>query len=447
MATQTPQMQTVDSLISGSWLVQVAPSCEPIENGAIAIKDGRIVAVGEKSQLESQFAAAVCAERPGHVLLPGLINAHGHAAMTLLRGQGDDLALKDWLESRIWPLEAKWVSDSFVEDGARLAVLEMLLGGTTTALDMYFYPEAATRAALEAGMRWMMGIIAIEFPSAYGSGVDEYLKKGLATRDRYKGEERFGAAFAPHAPYTVSDDTLTRIRSLADELEIPIQMHVHETAHEVAEAVTESGVRPLERIKALGLLTPAFMVVHGTQLTEAEIEDLATSGAHLVHCPRSNLKLNAGFAPTAELLRQGVNVALGTDGAASNNRLDLWAEMETAALVGKWVGNDATKPNARETLTMATLAGARALGLDSDVGSLEPGKCADVIAVDLRGPHTQPLHDVLSQVVYAAGRDNVRDVWIGGQHVVDTGSVTTMDSEAVIEKATHWATRIQQHTT
>ena len=440
-------MQTVDTLISGSWLVQVAPSCDPIEDGAIAVKDGRILAVGEKSRLESQFSAPVHADRPGHVLLPGLVNAHGHAAMTLLRGQGDDLALRDWLEGRIWPLEAKWVGESFVEDGAQLAVLEMLLGGTTTALDMYFYPEAATRAALDAGMRWMMGIIAIEFPSAYGSGVDEYLKKGLATRDRYKGEERFGAAFTPHAPYTVSDGTLNRIRSLADELEIPIQMHVHETAQEVTESVTESGLRPLERLKALGLLTPAFMVVHGTQLTEAEIEDLAASGSHLVHCPRSNLKLNAGFAPTAELLRQGVNVALGTDGAASNNRLDLWSEMEAAALVGKWAGNDATKPSARDTLTMATLAGARALGLDADIGSLEPGKWADVIAVDLRGPNTQPLHDVLSQVVYAAGRENVSDVWVGGREIVQAGAPKTMDAEAIINKAANWAKRIRQQAT
>lgn len=440
-------MQTVDSLISASWVIPVEPSCEPIDDGAIAVLDGRIAGVGERRQMQQRFVPSVQIDRPGHVLLPGLVNAHGHAAMTLLRGQGDDLALKDWLEGRIWPLEAKWVSDSFVEDGARLAILEMLLGGTTTAMDMYFFPEAATRAALEIGMRWVMGIIAIEFPSAYGAGIDEYLKKGLATRDRYQGDPLFGAAFAPHAPYTVSDATLTRVRSLADELEIPIQMHVHETALEVSEAVAESGVRPLARLKALGLLTPSFMVVHGTQLSEAEIEDLAAAGSHLVHCPRSNLKLNAGFAPVSELLQAGVNVALGTDGAASNNRLDLWAEIDAAALVGKWVGNDATHPNAAQALTMATAAGARALGLEADLGTLTPGKWADVIAVDLRGPNTQPLHDVVSQVVYAAGRDQVSDVWVAGRHLVSDGKPTTTDAETTLEKARHWAQRIQQHAT
>lgn len=436
-------MHTVDTLISASWVIPVEPNCEPINDGAVAVVDGRIADVGERSDIQRRFTASIQIDRPGHVLLPGLVNAHGHAAMTLLRGQGDDLPLKEWLEGKMWPLEAKWVSESFVEDGARLAILEMLLGGTTTAMDMYFYPEAATRAALEAGVRWVMGIIAIEFPSAYGSGVDEYLKKGLATRDRYRGDPLYAAAFTPHAPYTVSDATLTRVRRLADELEIPIQMHVHETAQEISEAVADSGVRPLARLKDLGLLTPSFMIVHGTQLTDTEIEDLARAGSHLVHCPRSNLKLNAGFAPVAELTKAGVNVALGTDGAASNNRLDLWAEMEMATLVGKWVGNDATRPNAAQALTMATACGARALGLEADIGSLTPGKWADIIAVDLRGPNTQPLHDVVSQVVYAAGRDQVSDVWVAGRQLVADREPTTIDAETTIEKAKHWAQRMQ----
>ena len=434
--------QRIDALICPRWTIPVEPEVEVREDHCLAIDKGRILDLLPRAEASQRFAPDVTHERPDHVLIPGLVNAHTHAAMTLMRGFGDDLSLERWLNDRIWPTEMRLVSPEFVADGARLAITEMLRGGITCFADMYFYPERAAEVAVESGIRMVVGMIAIEFPTPWASDAAECISKGLAVHDAYRTQPLISTMFAPHAPYTVSDATLKRIRQLADELEVPVQIHIHETAQEVEDAVSQSGRRPLQRLEELGLLNPSLMAVHATQLTAEEVAGLARAGCSVVHCPRSNLKLASGACPVADLVAAGVNVALGTDGAAANNRLDLWAEMNTAALFGKYVAGDAAALPARTMLELATLNGARALGLDDDIGSLRPGKSADAVCVELRDPGTRPVLDPLSQLVYAAGRENVTDVWVAGEHLLEDGTMTRMDVETVLQKADEWAERI-----
>ena len=396
-----------------------------------------------REQALQRFAPREVCERANHVLMPGLVNAHGHAAMTLMRGCADDLPLKEWLRDKVWPTEMRFAAPDYVEDGVRLAIAEMLRGGITCFADMYFYPLSTARVAAEAGMRLVAGMIALEFPTPWAEDAEEYIRKGLAVHDALRSEPLVSTMFAPHAPYTVSDDTLGRIRQLADQLDVPVQMHVHETAVEVDDALSETGRRPIRRLDDLGLINPSLMAVHATQLTTAEIALLALNGCSVIHCPRSNLKLASGACPVADLLAAGVNVALGTDGAASNNRLDLWAEMDTAALLGKLVAGDATALSAPELLRMATINGARALGLQDTIGSIEPGKSADAICVRLDAAETRPVHDPVSQLVYAAGREHVTDVWVAGEHLLDDRTLTRMDTSAICAVADRWAHRIQ----
>jgi 5-methylthioadenosine/S-adenosylhomocysteine deaminase len=377
-----------------------------------------------------------------HVLMPGLINAHTHASMTLLRGLADDLPLMTWLQDHIWPAEARWVNPDFVRDGTLLAIAEMLRGGVTCFNDMYFFPEAAAAAAREAGIRACLGLIAVDFPTAYARCLDEYLDKGLALHEALKPEPLLHTAFAPHAPYTVSAPALERIGRLAVDLNIPVHIHVHETAAEVAQFTAENGCRPLQRLEQLGLLSPHLLAVHMTQLESAEIQRLAQAGAHVAHCPESNLKLASGFCPVARLDAAGVNVALGTDGAASNNDLDLFGEMRLAALLGKSIAGDAAALPAARVLRMATLNGARALGLATETGSLEPGKSADVIAVDLGAPETEPVYHPLSTLVYAAGRHQVSDVWVAGRRLLADRQLTTLDIAEIVQRARRWRDQI-----
>lgn len=435
--------QRIDALICPRWTIAVEPDCRVQNDMAVAIDKGRIVGLVPRDEATDRFEPDALHERPNHVLLPGLINAHTHAAMTLMRGYADDVALKRWLEERIWPVEMKLASPDFVSDGSRLAVAEMLRGGTTCFGDMYFFPDRVADVAAECGMRAAVGMIAIDFPTPWATTPDEYFSKGLTVHDTYRSHPLVSTFFAPHAPYSVSDETLLRVRQLADELDVPVQMHVHETAQEVTDAAEETGKRPLQRLEELGLLTPAMMAVHATQLTEAEIEGLARTGTSIVHCPRSNLKLASGGCPVAALTRAGVNVALGTDGAASNNRLDMWAEIELAALLGKHIAGDAEAILASEALEMATINGARALGLSDVVGSLVAGKAADVICVELTDAAVQPVLDPLSQLVYCAGREHVTDTWVAGEHLLAEGRHMRLDLTAIIERAAEWGHKIQ----
>ncbi|MDT8384947.1 MAG: TRZ/ATZ family hydrolase [Gammaproteobacteria bacterium] len=439
---QTP-LKTIDTLIHARWVIPVEPLNTVLEHHAIAVHQGRILDLLPSAEANAKYAAEVEHQLDGHALIPGLVNAHTHAAMSLFRGLADDLPLMDWLQNHIWPAEGQWVSPEFVADGTRFAIAEMLRGGTTCFNDMYFFPDEAARVADNAGMRAVVGLIVIDFPTVWAANADEYLHKGIEVHDHYRHNPLITTAFAPHAPYTVSDDVLQRVITYAEEMDIPIHMHLHETAHEVHEAEAGSGQRPLARLEQLGLISPRFIAVHMTQLADEEIDHVATRGAHVVHCPESNMKLASGFCPVQQLLDAGVNVALGTDGAASNNDLDMFGEMRSAALLGKVVARDASALSAAQALHMATLGGARALGLEAQIGSLTPGKAADITAVDLGRLETQPVYHPISQLVYAASREQVSDVWVAGQHLLKDRVLTTLDQRAIIAKARQWAEKIQ----
>ena len=435
-------MQTIDSLIHARWIVPVEPDNRIYQHHSLAVDEGRVLGILPTDQARLAYTAAIEHDLDRHLLIPGLVNAHTHAAMTLLRGLADDLPLNEWLNNHIWPAESRWVNEEFVHDGSCLAMAEMLRGGTTCFNDMYFFPDVTARAAAHCGMRACVGLIVIDFPTVWAQDADEYISKGLAVHDHYRGDPLIRTAFAPHAPYTVSDGPLERVRVLADELDIGIHMHIHETMEELRTAVEMTGARPLARLQELGLVSPALMAVHMTQLAPEEIHGYAGSGGHIVHCPESNMKLASGFCPVAELAGAGVNIALGTDGPASNNDLDMIGEMRTAALLGKLVSGDASALPAHEVLRMATLNGALALGLGEQTGSLTPGKWADMAAIRLDTIETQPLYDPVSQLVYACGRDQVTDVWVAGQHLLKERQLTTLDIHEILHRAQDWQARI-----
>jgi 5-methylthioadenosine/S-adenosylhomocysteine deaminase len=434
--------ESIDTLIHAEWIIPVVPEGLVLEKHALAIKGRRILDILPSEQARLKYQTERQIELAGQALIPGLINAHTHAAMSLLRGLADDLPLMTWLNKHIWPAEGKWVSEEFVHDGSQLALAEMLLGGTTCFNDMYFFPDVTGRAASAAGIRAVVGLIAIDFPSAWAADAEAYLHKGLEVHDQFRGNSLIRTAFAPHAPYSVSNAPLERIRVLADELEIPVHMHLHETHDEIVQGLQNHANRPMQRLDELGLLSPALMAVHMTQLVEGELEQFAQSGGHVVHCPESNLKLASGFCPVADLIKAGVNVALGTDGAASNNDLDMFSEMHSAALLAKGVAGDASALPAAKALAMATINGARALGLGDETGSLEIGKSADLVAVDLNNLHTQPVYNPISQLVYAAGREQVSHVWVAGRQIVTQGELTTLDRSELLDKAAYWRDRI-----
>ena len=432
----------VESLIHARWVIPVDPQASVLENHSIGISNGRIVAIAPTHEAVEQIQGARTVNLPRHALIPGLVNAHTHISMSLFRGLADDLPLMSWLNDHIWPAEAKWVHEEFVADGTRLGVAEMLRGGTTCFNDMYFYPDVTARVAQQAGIRSVVGLILIDFPSAWASDADDYLNKAVSVHDNFRNEPLVSTAFAPHAPYSVSDEPLARMLTLDNELELPIHMHVHETADEVAQSLDQHGVRPIERLHKLGLINPSLVAVHMTQLQDDEIELFADNGAHVVHCPESNLKLASGFCPVQKLMDAGINVALGTDGAASNNDLSMLGEMKTAALLGKGVAGDASALPAHKVLEMATINGARALGLDDRIGSLAVGKEADIAAIDLGQLNSQPLYNPVSQIVYTAGREQVSDVWVAGKRLLANGQLSYMDVPAIANTANRWHARI-----
>ena len=432
----------IDTLISARWVIPIEPVNTVLEHHALAIDKGRIVEILPSDEAFIKYQPVNLIKREEHVLLPGLINTHGHAAMSLMRGLADDLPLMEWLNEHIWPAEAQWVNPEFVYDGTLLACAEMLRSGTTCFNDMYFFPDEAARAAEQAGIRATVGLIVIDFPTAWAQNADEYLEKGINLHDQLRNNTLINTAFAPHAPYTVSDEPLKRISTYAEELDIPIHIHVHETAHEVNESIKKFGMRPLARLEQLGLLSPRLLAVHMTQLEDDEISKIAEAGVHVSHCPESNLKLASGFCPIHKLTEAGVNVALGTDGAASNNDLDMFSEMRTAALLAKAIAGDASAIPAHQALRMATINGAKALGIDEQTGTLEAGKAADVIAVNLCGIESEPLYHPASQLIYTASRDKVTDTWVAGKHLFKEGELTTIDSHAVIKRAREWRDKL-----
>ena len=434
-------MKEIDCLIEARWVVPIEPA-GVFTDHALAIHGGRIEALLPTTEARRQFAPSRRFTLDAHAVIPGLVNAHTHAAMALLRGIADDLALMEWLQRHIWPVEMRVASPQFVYDGTLLACAEMLRGGITTFNDMYFFPEAAARAAAAAGMRAALGMIVVDFPTPYASHPADYLSKGLALRDAMRTHPLISFCFAPHAPYSVADKPLEQIATYANELDLPVHIHLHETRDEMAQAQARDGSRPIARLQALGLLGPNLLAVHAIHLTPAEIELLARCGCHVVHCPSSNLKLASGIAPVARLLAAGVPVSLGTDGAASNNRLDLFTEMRQAALLAKAAADDPTILSAQQALRMATLEGASALGLERTIGSLEPGKAADLVAVDFSAPELMPCFDPISHLVYVAGRQNVSHVWVAGELAVEEGVLTRPELRAVGTLASQWQARI-----
>lgn len=435
-------MEQIDTLIQARWIIPVIPDNTWHDEYALAFHNGKIIDLLPNNEATKKYQADVSLKLDQHALIPGLINTHTHVAMSLFRGLADDMPLMEWLNSHIWPAEATWVSPEFVHDGSRLAISEMLRGGTTAFNDMYFFPDETARVAAEAHMRATVGMILIDFPTVWAADADEYIHKGLKLHDEYRNHPLIKTAFAPHAPYTVSDEPLKRVQTLAEELDVPIHIHVHETADEIGGSLEQHKNRPLIRLNKLGLVSPRLLAVHMTQLDDEEIGLLAQMGSHVLHCPESNLKLASGFCPVDKLLKAGVNVALGTDGAASNNDLDMFGEMRSAALLGKAVAGDASAVPAATALSMATINGAKALGMDAETGSLEIGKAADVVAVDLGSLDSQPVYNPISLLVYATGRDKVSDVWIAGKHVVKDATLITMDEKIIRQKAIEWGKKI-----
>ncbi|PCJ87697.1 MAG: N-ethylammeline chlorohydrolase [Thiotrichaceae bacterium] len=420
-------MKNIDTLLHARWVVPVDNKHRYLEHHCIAIHEEKIVDVLPSSDASKQYTANASREYPQHALIPGLINSHTHAAMSLFRGLADDLSLMDWLENHIWPAEAEHVNESFVQTGTELAIAEMIRSGTTCFNDMYFFPDVTARVANDIGMRANVGLILIDFPTVWANNSEEYIDKGLTVFDRYKGHDLIKTAFAPHAPYTVSDDPLKRVCTLSNELELSVHMHVHETAFEVSDAVKNTGERPITRLNNLGLLTPSLQAVHMTQLQDDEIELMAANGCHIVHCPESNMKLASGICPVDRLIKAGVNVSLGTDSSASNNDLDMFGEMRSTALLAKISTMDATALSAEQVLQMATINGAKALGISDISGSIEIGKFADIVAVNFDNIETLPIYDPVSHLVYCSSRDHVSDVWIAGKQLLTNRVLNTID--------------------
>lgn len=428
-----------DLIIEARWLVPVEPDNTVLEHHSVVVSQGIIKQILPTQQAHDLgLGAKQTLVLDEHILLPGLVNAHTHAAMSLMRGLADDLPLMRWLQEAIWPTEGKHVSPNFVREGSLLAAAEMLLGGVTCTNDMYFFPHSSAQAFSEAGMRAVVGMIAIEFPSAFASSAEDYLHKGLQVRDNWKNDPLIQFALAPHAPYTVSDASFEQISTLATELDCPIHIHLHETQTEIEDSLKQFGIRPLARLEKLGLLGPNLCVAHGVHFTEHELDTLAHYGVHVIHNPTSNMKLASGAAPVTGMLKRGINVGLGTDGAASNNRLDIFQEMRHAALLAKLREADASALSAHQALRMATLGGARALGLEHKIGSITPGKSADLCAVSLADPIVGPCYDPVSHLTYVMSRNAVSHVWVDGVQKVHEGKLLHMHNKELQRISRMW---------
>ncbi|MGH1440748.1 MAG: TRZ/ATZ family hydrolase [Cellvibrionaceae bacterium] len=438
-----PSAEQCDLLLSAKWIIPVIPKNKTYSDCSLVITDGKISAILPTQEAKNRYQAKEQLDLGEHIITPGLINAHGHAAMSLLRGYADDLPLDTWLNEHIWPAEGQHVSANFVKEGTQLAIAEMIRSGTTCFSDMYFFPDQTAAAAHDAGIRCQITFPVLEFPSAWGSNADDYISKGLSLRDQYRSHELIKIQFGPHAPYTVSDETFARIAVLAPELQSGIQVHLHETKKEVTDSENNEGKRPIQRLFDLNVLTPLTQCVHMTELNDDDIALIKKAGAHIIHCPESNLKLASGFCPAAKLLENGINVALGTDGCASNNNLDMFGEMHTAALLGKAVAGNAAALSAHQTLEMATINGAKAMGIDNVTGSLEVGKDADIIAIKIDPLEQAPLYDPLSQLVYTHNGHRISHSWVKGKSLMQNRQLMTLNEQEIIANSKQWQDKIQ----
>jgi len=435
-------MKKIDLLLQARWVITVNTNNDLLEEHCLAINNGLIIDILPTQEAIQQYSAASHKILSEHAIMPGFVNCHTHAAMNLFRGIADDLPLMEWLQSHIWPAEQTHINQNFVRTGSQLAIAEMLRSGTTCFNDMYFFADETAKIANDIGIRACLGLIVIDFPTVWANDADEYISKGLQLHDQLRDKPLLTTAFAPHAPYTVSDTPLQKILTLSEELDIPVHMHIHETTDEVNQALDTTGMRPLQRLEKLGCLSPKLVAVHMTQLNDEEIKSIAAQGSHVVHCPESNQKLASGLCPVQKLIDAGINVALGTDGAASNNDLDMFGEMRSAALLGKITSMDAKAVTATTALRMATINGAKALGLDAITGSLEVNKAADITAINLNAIETQPLYNPISQIVYSASREQVTDVWVAGKQKLNKRQLTCVNEEQLLIEVKKWQQQI-----
>ena len=436
-------MRPIQTLLSGQFVLPVVPHDTVLEDYSIAIDNGRIVDLQPTSDALKLYSPRNHFDYDHHILMPGLINAHTHSSMSLMRGIASDMSLMQWLQEHIWPIEQKWVNEKFVQDGSELAIAEMLRGGTTCFNDMYFFPEITARVASTIGIRAVIGMIVLEFPTVYASTPEEYLSKGLTLFDTYKSDPLISNVFAPHAPYTVADDTFKKISSYSNELDVPVHIHLHETESEIENSLKDHGRRPLERLDQLGLVNSNLLAVHMTQIIPAELERVSESGVTVIHCPESNLKLASGFCPVQEFLQQKVKVLVGTDSCASNDDLNMFSELKTAALLAKGVSHDATAFSAQQAIRAATIDAANALGIGAETGSLEPEKSADIIAIQCNSVEGQPFYDLHSHLVYSTDRSRVEDVFVAGRHLLRNRTLTSISEEEIIAKTRQWASTIR----
>jgi len=436
-------MHHCDTLIAPRWCIPVEPSGVVLTSHAVVVIDGKITDLLPLEKALASYQPSVLIERPEHALIPGLVNAHTHAAMTLFRGLAEDMPLEPWLREGIWPAEKRWVSAEMVRDGTELAIAEMLSAGITCFSDQYFYPEIVAETAVDLNMRAMIGTPVVEFPTSWARNAEEYLRKGSdLVHDPYAEHPLIATCYAPHSISALTDESFTELRVLADQLDVPVQMHLHETAAEIAASIQQTGKRPCERLDELGLVNASLLAVHAIHMTDDEIQRLAEAGVNVAHCPRSNLKLASGIAPVYAYKANGVNVAIGTDSAASNNVLDVLAEIRLAALLSKATSEDASSVSAAEALHLGTLGGAQALGLAHTTGSVTKGKWADLVCVDLSRLNSQPIYDVESQLVYTADASQVSDVWVAGKHQLDNGELTHINTDELLERSNEWRERI-----
>ena len=435
----------MDLIIEARWIASVTQQQPLLENYSVIIQAGIIVELLPISEARQKYTATSLVCLDDHVLIPGLINLHTHAGMNLMRGMADDLPLMTWLNDHIWPAEQAVVSERYVQDATLLACAEMLSGGITCFNEMYFYPQAAAAAVNQAGMRANLGLLVLEFPSAYASDADDYLQKGFAAHDGWRSNPLITSSIAPHAPYTVSNKTFESIITYAEQLSLSIHTHLHETQDEITQSEAQYGLRPLQRLAEFGLLGPNLVAAHCVHLLNHEIDLLAEYGCHIAHCPSSNLKLASGIAPLTQLLARGVNVGLGTDGVASNNRLDIFAEMRLSALLAKGISGDTTAVPAQQALAMATINAAKALGLDDKIGSIEVGKLADLAAVKLSDIATAPYYDPISHLVYACGREHVSHTWVAGELRYSNGVYANIEPNELKEIINTWQPKLKQH--
>ena len=447
MTEQTKKQ--VDLIIEARWVLPIVPRNKMLERTAVVISNGVIQDLLGIEASKLKYSAIKTIHLMDHVLIPGLINLHTHMGMTLMRGLADDKALMPWLEKHIWPAEQHLVSERFVRDNALFACAELLSGGVTCFNDMYFYPQATADAALQAGIRAQLGLVVLEFPTAYAADADDYIQKGLEARDGWRNNPLLTSSIAPHAPYTVADATFEKVITYAEQLGMGVHTHLHETTDEISRSIDQHGVRPIRRMANLGLLGPNVTAAHCVQMNDEDVSLIKSYGVHVAHCPSSNLKLGSGVAPVSNMLNETINVGIGTDSAASNNRLDMFTEMRLAALLAKGSTGDASVVPACQALEMATINGARALGLDDKIGSLEIGKLADLAAIRIADVETLPCFDPISHLVYVCGREHVSHVWVSGdlryeKPVNQSGVFANIEPLELKEIAFLWQSKLNQ---